>query len=165
MYIIGQMFGFLAVILGFISFQMKTRKNLMIVQTSLALSFSVHYLIIGGLTGCVLNLVCAVRNFAFSREKGSKWLTIIFAVIMVIMGAVSWQGWYTLFFVVGITINTFGLSFKNPQNIRRSTLVTSPLLIIYDVVVKSYGGIMLETIIIISSIIGLIRYRKTETEK
>ena len=160
MYILGQVLGFIAVILGFISFQMKTHKKLMIMQTALSVTILLHYLFIGGISGCVLNLVCTARNITYSTENKNKYLTIVFAVAMGILGVVSWQGWYSLFVIAGLVINTLCLALKNPQSNRKSILVTSPLIIVYDVIVKSYGGIILESVVIISSVIGLIRYRK-----
>ena len=43
---------------------------------------------------------------------------------------------------------------------RKSILVTSPLVLIYDVFTLSIGGIVYETVAIVSSIIGIVRYRK-----
>ena len=162
--IIGQILGFLAVIFGFISFQMKTHKKLMLTQVGISGTFVIHYLLIGAKTACVLNFICVLRNlvYCYSDKKifSGKFYPPLFAFIMVIFGAFSWQGWYSLFSILGLGINTICLSLKNPQKIRYSILVTSPLIIIYDIVAKSYGGLMLETTVMISSIIGIIRYRK-----
>ena len=59
-------------------------------------------------------------------------------------------------------INTLCLSFTDPQKIRWSILVTSPMVLIYDAFVSSFGGVIYESVVIISSIIGIIRYRKRE---
>ena len=81
-------------------------------------------------------------------------MTVFFVVLMTGLGVGSWQGWPSLFVIVGLVLNTVAMRFKDPQNIRRSILVTSPLVIIYDLIVRSYGGIVYESVVIVSSIIG-----------
>ena len=87
-------------------------------------------------------------------------IPVIFAVIMGAMGAMSWQGWPSLFVIAGLVINSFGMRFRDPQNIRRSILISSPLVIVYNSIFRSWGGIVYESVAIASSAIGLIRYKK-----
>ena len=61
-YIIGQMLGIVAVILGFVSFQMKTPRGILIFQIIIAFVFSLHYLLIGAYTAVVLNFLAAVQS-------------------------------------------------------------------------------------------------------
>ena len=102
---IGQALGIFAVLLGFISFQARTRK-------------------------------------------------------MLLPGALAWQDWYSLMPMISLIINTYFMSREDPQLVRKSILVSSPIMIVYDVLVASYGGIMFESVIIISSLIGVLRYRQ-----
>ena len=53
---IGQALGILAVILGFVSFQMKTPKGILIFQILASAVFAIHYLLIGAITAMALNL-------------------------------------------------------------------------------------------------------------
>ena len=57
LFIIGQIFGIIAIILGFVSYQMKTQKQLLICQTTVSLVFCIHYLLIGATTGMAMNVV------------------------------------------------------------------------------------------------------------
>ena len=169
-YIIGQAFGVLAVILGFISYQMKTSKGLLILQSSVSVAFIIHYLLLGAPSGCVLNAVCLVRNIAyFFRDKkflSGVWVPAVFSVLIAALGFWSWQGWYSLFLIVALVINTVAIRCKDPQVIRASILVSSPLVIVYNVIVLSYGGIVYESVAIVSSAIGLIRTsRQRRTDK
>ena len=169
LYIIGQGFGVVAIALGFISFQLKTQGQLLLAQTATATVFCLHYALIGGFTGMAMNMVGIVRcvAFYFRNKKGSKslFLPITFGVIMAIAGILTWEAWYSIFVVLGLVINSLCLAFSNPQNVRKSILVTSPMVIIYDVFVLSVGGIVYESVAIASSLIGIIRNtkrRKTE---
>ena len=79
---------------------------------------------------------------------------------MAVVGAFSWQGPISLLIIIALIINTFFLSLGNPQKLRYSILFTSTMVIIYNAYVFTIGGLMNETIAIISSIIGIIRFRK-----
>jgi len=164
--IIGQIMGFVAVVLGFVSFQMSTQKHLLLVQTATTIAFCIHYYLIGATSGLMLNLLGIARNLAYYHKDkplfSGKKCPIFFAVVMGVVGLLSWQGYYSIFVVLGLVINTVCLSFANPQNIRKSILVTSPMVLIYDAFVLSIGGIIYESVVIVSSIIGIIRYRKQQ---
>ena len=140
----------------------------MLLQTATTLVFVVHYLLIGALSGMALNAVGLIRNIVYSnREKklfsGRLW-PIAFAVIMGVMGLLSWQGWYSIFVVVGLVINTLCLALPDPQKIRKSILVTSPLVLAYDAFALSVGGMIYESVAILSSLVGILRFRKQEAK-
>ncbi len=166
LYYIGQMLGFVAVILGFISFQMKNAKRLLFVQIFIAVVFSAHYFLIGAMPAAVMNVVGIFRNiiFYFKDKKfySPKVFPALFAIIMLGFGIYSWVGWHSIFVVAGLVIHTMCLPMKDPQNIRWSILVTSPMVLIYDAIELSFGGMIYESVVIISSIIGIIRFKKKE---
>ncbi len=72
--------------------------------------------------------------------------------------------WYAIICIVGLFINSYAMSFVNPNGVRKSILISSPLVLAYDILVTSVGCAIYEAIVIISSIIGLIRFGK-EKEK
>ena len=164
--IIGQAMGFIAVVLGFLSFQMRTQKQLLMVQTATTIAFCIHYYLIGATSGLMMNLLGIARNLAYYHKdkpifSGPK-CPIFFALVMGVVGLLSWQGYYSLFVVLGLVINTICLSFADPQKSRKSILLTSPLVLIYDAFVLSIGGMIYESVVIASSLIGILRYRKQE---
>ena len=167
-YIIGQIFGAIAVVLGFVSYQVKTQKMMLVMQSITAVVFIIHYLLIGAMSGMALNVVALIRNLAYSRRDikifSGKACPIFFAAVMGIIGILSWQAWYSIFVVAGLVINSVCMSFKNPQNIRKSILISSPLVLIYDIFVISVGGAVYESVAIASALLGIIRFRK-ESEK
>ena len=161
-FIIAQAFGIIAVILGFVSYQMKSRKSILLLQIATSVVFCVHYLLLGALPALVLNALGIVLKavYILRNSKNDKLLPVIFAITMGIAGTFSWQNTFSIFVILGLVINTLFLSSKNAQTIRYSILVTSPMVIVYNVAVLSFGGIIYESIAIISSVIGILRYRK-----
>lgn len=162
--ILGQLFGLIAVLLGFLSFQMKEQKPLLIVQTATSTAFVLHYLLIGAYSGMIVNVLGVLRNLAYYHKdkplfSGRK-CPIFFAVLIGLSGLLTWQGYYSLFVIAGVAINTLCLAFTDTQKTRASILVSSPLVLIYDVFVGSIGGAVYESVVIVSSMIGMVRFKK-----
>ena len=122
------------------------------------------YLFLGGTSGFVLNIVCLVRNLCFYFRKEGTWLhgvfTGVFMMAMIALGAASWQNFFSLFLIVALTVNTLFVALGKPQTLRFSILFTSALVIVYNVSVLSVGGILSETLAILSSTVGIYRFRK-----
>ena len=62
--LLGQALGIVAVILGFITYQMKSTKALLVVNMITCGVFCAHYLLIGAISGFALNAVALVRNIS-----------------------------------------------------------------------------------------------------
>ena len=166
MVIIGQIMGWLAAILTFASYQCEDHKKLIAVQTLSTLSTCISYLFLNAWSGMLLNIVCLARNFIIYR-KDIKFFTYSFwpyalAIVMGIMGVLSWQGPMSLLIVVALVANTLFLYFPNVQNLRKSILITSTMVLMYNLYYNVWGGVVNEMIAIVSSAIGLYRYKNTK---
>ncbi len=164
--IFGQVFGIAATALTFLSYQANTKKWLLIIQSLGTLCTAISYLFLGATSGLILNIVCILRNIAFFFQKeGSPFHFISacgFAVAMIVLGALFWQGWFSLLLIIALAANTFFLSFGKPQLLRKSILCTSTMVLIYNAFVFSLGGIVNEALAVISSFVGIIRYAKEQ---
>lgn len=167
-YISGQLLGVVAVILGFVSFQMKTPGGVLIFQTSTALVFSAHYLLIGATSAMALNLFGAVKCllYFFRDRRGSKSVfePILFTVLELLIGIFTWEGWYSIFIVSGLAIDSISLALPDAQKMRYCMFVKSPLCLIYNAIVLSGGGVVYECAVLISSAIGIIKTRRKKSK-
>lgn len=167
--IIGQALGILAIFLGFISFQMKTKRQILFIQMATCICFCLHYLLLNAYTGLAMNGVGLVRNITYAcwKKEGrvKKLLPAFFAALMGALGVLAWDGWYSIFFVVALMLNSVGMAFSDPRMMRKSILVTSPMVIVYNVIVHSIGGTVYESVAILSAVIGLIRTRPEKLTK
>ena len=165
--IIGQTLGIFAPILTTFSYQINTKRRLLIVQSIATLCVCISFLLLGATSGFVLNVVCLTRNVAyfFLNEKSKRNYVFagFFAMLMIPLGILSWQGPISLLMIVALAINTVFMSFGVPQLLRKSILLTSTMVLIYSFYVFSIGSILNEGLAIISSIIGIIRFRKERT--
>ncbi len=164
--LIGQIISIIAVIVSFITYQMKSSRAIFI-TLSVATGIScIAYALLGGTVALVLNLFSIVRNICYCyKDKkilSSKAVPVVLALIMGVLSIFTWEGAHSAFFVVGIMLNTLAMGYFGPQNLRKSILLTSSLILIYNLFIPSIGGTINEMVAITSSIIGLVRYRKTQ---
>ena len=167
LYMIGQLLGIVAVILGFVCFQMKSPRGILAFQMIVASVFSAHYLLIGAYTAVALNLLAAVQCvfYYFRNRRGSKSMVIpaVFTVLTFVAGILTWEGWYSAFIMLGLIINSVSLAFPDAQKIRYSMFVKSPACLIYNVIVLSGGGMIYEGAVLVSAVIGTLKERKKRT--
>ena len=164
MYVIGQILGIAAVVLGFFTYQMKTAGKLLIFELIVSLLFSAHYLLIGATGAVALNFLCGVRCifYYFRNKSGSKsvLIPIVFTVLIVATGILTWEGWYSVFIVAGLAVHSLATAMADAQKIRFAMFIKNPLCLAYNVMVLSIGGIAYECTVLASSIIGALRNRK-----
>lgn len=162
--IIGQLLGIVAVILGFVSFQMKTPRGILFFQIITSLVFSAHYLLIGALTAMALNLLAVIKCVVyFLRNKAGKngfVAPAIFTVLTIITSILTWDGWHSAFIMTGLVVNTISLALPNANKTRLCMFIKSPLCLVYNAIASSGGGVIYECAVLVSSLIGVIRDRK-----
>lgn len=169
MEILGHIIGSIAVLLFFISYQATDKKRLLIVQTLATATICLQYILIGAYSGFALNIVCIVRNILFyHRDKkplSGLWLPIALALIMGAVSTFSWDGYHSLLITAGLMINTVCMGVCDAQGLRKSVLITCPMVFTYNTFELSYSGMISESISWLSALIGIIRYRKQQISK
>lgn len=166
--LIGHIFGFISVGLFFYSYQRSKKEKILTIQTIATALSCVQYLLIGAFSGFALNIVCIIRNFVYSyRDKYSfnDWYSpVILSVFMAGVSCFSWEGLHSLMITAGLVINTVSLGVFDAKNIKRSIIVSSSLILIYNVFAGSYSGILSESLSVISAIIGMNLHKKAVAE-
>ena len=164
LHIIGQVISVIAVIITFITYLMKSSTQIFVTNAIATAVSCIAYAMLGGTTALGLNILCVVRNVCYlykDRNKlAARILPPVLALIMAVMSAFLWEGYHSLFFVVGLALNTLAMGYFSPNNLRKSLLLTCSLILIYNLFVPSLGGVINEIVAITSAIVGLIRYRK-----
>ena len=166
--LLGHALGFISVALFFYSYQRTQKSKIMVIQTVATALSCVQYLLIGALSGFALNVVCIIRNFVFFyREKNNKTdlaAPVAFAVAMAVVSIFSWEGIHSLLITLGLVVNTVCMGVFDAKNFRKTILISSSLILIYNIFALSYSGILSESISLISVVIGIIRYRNTQPQ-
>lgn len=162
--ILVQGIGFLGVLFFFVSFQTKSNQSLFAMQVLGCLTFSLQFALLGALGGCLNLLVNIVRNMMLTKYNDYKvirwkgWIAV-FAAISLVIALLTWDGWISILPVVGATAATIGYWTNNAKKIRIANLtVNAPCMLLYDAMVKSWGGVLNESITIVSIIISIARF-------
>ena len=157
-----QVIGFLGTIFFFLSYQCKCNKNLFRVQFVSYLCYTVHFLLLGALTGGISYILNAVRCFCLGSEyaflKTKKICYIICALQMMTL-LLTWDGWLSVLPVAANIAATIGGYTYNARTIRIvGMFVNSPLWIVYNIIVGSWAGIVDEIVTELSMILSIWRY-------
>ena len=166
--LIGHVIGFIGVASIFASYQFKEKRVIMLGQTVGSACICFQFLLIGDPTAFALNGVCLVRNLIYNiKDKLGKIGSLspyFFAVVMIAVSVLMWNGPITLLMMSGLAINTVCLGVCKPQGLRASLLLTCVLVLLYDIFVGSVSGALNEVLSVMSAAVSLIRYHRLSTK-
>lgn len=145
------------------SFQWKKRDSILIIMMLGQLLFVVHYGLLSAWTAATLNCIAALRGALYSKRDSSPYLTknhiiYIFITAFIIAGYYTWEGPRTLLFVIAQSVESIIFWIKKPQIVRLGSLAPRPLYFSYNFIVSSYAGILVESFLFCSVLIGIARF-------
>lgn len=159
--IIAQIIGVLAFILSAISFQAKSFKMINILKIISQIMFTVQYLMLGAFTAMFMNMFSFVRGFVYidleKKNKSTVLAQIVFSIIFISLGILTWDGIIGILAIMGTVIQTIAFGNKKPSNIRLINLPTCFMWMAYNLHYSSVGGLCSDIFSLISIIIGIIR--------
>ncbi|MGE5473879.1 MAG: YgjV family protein [Ignavibacteriales bacterium] len=157
-----QAIGFAGLLFAVLSFQNKQRKNILLCQIIGSIFYIFHFLLLGAITGSIMNLIGAVRSYVFyNREKkwASKLIWLYIFLFLVIIGALfTWKNNFSILPMIAMCVSTVSFWMKNPKYIRLIMLLSPPCWLTYNIVSGSIPGVMTEIFVFISLITGIIRF-------
>lgn len=170
--VIAQGVGVIAMILAYFIYSARTRKTLITLKFISDALWGLHYLLLGALSGAVLNVINMGREFVFQCKSSKKWAqTPIWAVVFIIVNLsstiFSWQGWASLLPAVGASIAVIGLWCASPMTIRLFSLPSTTCWLIYAFMTGTISGIICNLIQLAAIFVGLyrdLRDRKNKKE-
>lgn len=156
-----QTLGFIALALQVLSMQGKSYKSIIVMTVSSECIFGVQLLLLGAATGAATNLMAGVCNiiYYFCNKSGKKttYLQILFSIMFVAAGILTWEGPISLLVILAKVISTVSHGINRPHVIRISRLISMPMWVVYDGLAGTIGGTINDLLVIVSSVIGIIR--------
>ena len=162
--IIVQGIGFVAVAAFILSYQIKSNRRLFLLQLIGSALFCLQFFLLDAFSGCLSLAVNILRNALMMKYNDWKWvrqkwcpavITALFTAILII----TWNGPVSLLACIASVSSTFVYWTNSPRNIRLVNLVcASPCWLIYDVIVHSWGGLLSESITLISILVSIFRF-------
>lgn len=165
-----QAVGFAAMAFCIGSYQLKTSRGMILCKTTGDLTYVLHYLLLGGYSGCVILGVSSVSQIVCSFRGSRRWA--------------DWKGWRWLFtaLLIGACLLVWRKSFRpipcicamlsmssvtlttwtgNTRWMRANKLfIAGPLWIVYAAAVGSVSNILCEAIGMVSAALALCHCRQ-----
>ena len=170
--ILIQCIGFIGTALFVASYQCKSNRKLFALQFLSYLFYTLHFLLLGAVTGAASYIINAIRSFCLAssnRFARSRTMCAIICAMQLAALCLTWSGWLSLLPIIANIAATIGGYTHNGQKIRAvGMFVNSPMWIIYDILVGSWAGIVDEAITEAAMIISVVRFgwkNLDETEK
>ena len=158
-----QLIGFIGVAFFIASYQIKSNKALFIFQLIGSLVFCIQFYIMGALSGALSLVVNIIRNLLLIKVNDWKWVKSkwTLATIIAILAAITvytWAGPMSILPFISVAVTSIGYWTNNAQKIRLSQMIGSPTVLLYDFLIRSWGGVLNESIVIISILVSIVRF-------
>lgn len=163
MFIIAQILGILGSASNIISMQLKKKQHILICFILAGVLFTGSYLLLNGYSGAIVCLIATLQtglSYIYDRKNKElpKWLIIIFFILSTLGGVLTYQNILDIFAILAGVTYTWSIIQKQEKYIRLITLSNSALWFIYDIFIKAYSTCISDAIIILSTLIGIIRF-------
>lgn len=160
MFYLGQIFGIIALILLIISFQINKKDTLLKYQIFSSLFFSVQYLCLNAISGCLMNLMSLVRNIIYKKYKNAIPVIYLLSIIlgMMILSIFSYNGLISLLPTIAVILYSIALWQKNLTITRLVEIVSCLLFIVYNIKVLAITGLILNAIELSLALIAVYRF-------
>ena len=157
--------GLCAMIAWVSSIQLKKKSHILELQIIASLFYAVHYGMLSAMSAVVVTIISIARllTIYLIERKGKEvplYVLVIFILILVIAGAMTYEGPISMLPIIITMIYTYSTWQKDTKVIRGLFLVTGMLWITYNFSVGSYILMIGNSLEVISSIVSIIRYHK-----
>ena len=172
-YILSQVFIIISYLLLMLSYQAKSRKNILVLSNISIVANGISYVFLQAYTGLAMCFVALFRNTIFmvdekrngKSDKISK-KDIIILVVLYLISLVStvftYDGFLSLLSVFATMLYTYSVWQKKTTIYKILGLPIGILWIVYNIYIMSIFGIILETILTISAIYGYFKEKKNK---
>lgn len=155
--------GVLAVITFLLSFQFKTRRNIIVVNLISRALYILQYIFLGAFEGAVLDFMGFLLSF-FARYKEKDFVKrhfkIIIAVVNLLLlaiGIAMYENVFSLFAIGGIICEITALWLTKEKNIRILSLFAAPCWLVYNLANSAYSSVIGNVLVIVSIAVAMIR--------
>ena len=172
MQIAAQIVGYIAVAENLLIYISNRRDRILLFKFISDALWLINYLLIGGFTGAVLNVVAMTREAVFSvRDRyqwaGSKWIPVLFLALTWISPVMEWItarqfSWLPLLPAFGSMILLLGLYIRSTMLCKVSSLLGNGLWLTYAALLANWAGVVGNILLLISAVIGILHEKKPE---
>ncbi len=160
---IAHILGVLAVVTFLLSFQLKTRRNILIVNLTSRLLYILQYIFLGAFEGAVLDFMGFLLSFVAQYKekefisKNLKVIMIAVNALLIAAGLALYENVFSIFAIFGIVFEVSALWLTKEKNIRILSLIAAPFWLVYNLTNAAYGSVVGNVLVMFSIGIAMLR--------
>lgn len=158
-----QLIGILAFAVLVLSFYKKDPKTIIAYQIISNFAYTVHYFLLGALSGAYISFIGIFRNIAIIKvKKQKKTLAAIVILLYLRITLIFYEGIHSLFPLVANSAYLITMVIGTKKSLLIGGIISPILWASYGLFVGSYASTITETILLVSNIIQLIKLSKSK---
>ena len=162
-YYISQLFVAISYLFLITTYFSKKRKNIIVYNFGAMIAIGIAYVFLNAYTGLAMVFVAMIRNIWFMKfnDKNNKKQDIISLIVIyaitIALTIFTYNGPLSLLSVAATMLYTYSIWQKNTKTYKILGIPIGFLWISYNVYISSIFGIICESILVISALIGFIK--------
>ena len=164
MYKLGQIIGIIGVAAYVLSYQLKKRNNIVLVNIISNTLYVLQYILLGAFEGAAIDSLSAVSTFAaYNKDKGfiSKHIKLVVFVInlsIFISGMALYRNIFSLCSIIGAILQTGACWLSDEKKLRILSFSGTPFWLVYNFTSGAYGSAIGTVMSMLSIGIAIYRY-------
>ena len=156
--------GLLAVACFLLSYQMKRRKGIILINATSRALYILQYILLGAFDGAALDVSGIVASILAGKKdaplikKHLKLFVVGIDLIIIASGLIFYRNIFSLFPIVGVLLHTSAFWLEREKHIRLVSLLGSPFWLVFNITSGAYGSAIGDTLSIVSILIAIFRY-------
>ena len=144
----------------------RTKRNILIAQIAQEAFMGTGMLILGGISGFIVDMVAIVRNVVCIRWKYTlKWKLIFIAAQVGLYAAFGVEGFYGWLPVLAMCLFTWFLDSENVVLLKVILAVMQLMFLIYDARLQNYVGMGVDIVSAATNVAGIFLVKKTKSSQ
>ena len=156
-FVLSQILIGIAICIDILSFQFKERMKILACLVVSTVFISSHFMLLGHWTAAFLG-VLSVARYSSSMITTSKKVMWIFLIIIFAITVLSFEGLLSVLGCVATFFTTIAAFRKDDKRLRQLMLIGTMIWIAHNYLAGSPGAVLMETIFIVSNLVGYYRY-------
>lgn len=156
-FILSQIFALFVIVFDVLSFQFKDRKKVIVCFAFAATFNAIHFLLLAKILTAVL-VSFSILRFIVSYFTTDKKFMYLFLFLNTITSILLFSEIFDVVIFIGLSLIIIGVFQKNDKNMRLIMMAGTSFVIFYNILIFTPVGILVESIFLVSNIVGFYRY-------
>ena len=163
--VLAQLVGLVGTALAIARYQFKEAAQLRRIGGLGAMVFATHYMMLGAYVGGTLAALAGLRGLVLSTEFGMKHRQYVLMMVIALLipyGYFYAHTWVDGLVIAAILVASVAEIQKSTLFVRVGFLIIPPIWFVYNYMNGSIGGMLTDTFVFVSGLIGLYRHHIRE---